>query len=87
MIPEHRESLPELNVDLATFAVLLAVGEERVVVLLQARLHAIEAIELDEACAHKLVCALVCAKTDLGGLDLDKVLFDLLLGCAVGKVA
>jgi hypothetical protein len=81
-----RCSLPELNVDLAAF-LLLAVVEDGVVVLLEALLHAVVAIELDEAGAHELICALVCAETDLGGLDLREVLLDLLLGRGVGKVA
>ena len=78
--------LPELNVDLAAF-LLLAVGEDGVVVLLKTLLHAVVAVELDEAGAHEFVCALVCAETDLGGLDLREVLLDLLLGRGVGKVA
>ena len=78
--------LPELNVDLTAF-LLLAVGENGVVVLLETLLHAVVAIELDETGAHELVCALVCAETDLGGLDLREVLLDLLLGRGVGKVA
>jgi hypothetical protein len=55
-----RTCLPQLNVDLATF-LLLAVGEDGVVVLLQARLHSVEAVELDEAGAHELLGSFVCA--------------------------
>lgn len=82
----RRCRLPELNVDLAAF-LLLAVSEDGVVVLLETLLHAVVAIELDKAGPHELVCALVCAETDLGGLDLREVLLDLLLGRGVGKVA
>lgn len=47
----------------------------------------IEAIEFQEAGAHELIGALVCAQTDLSRLDLCEVLLDLLLSRAVGKVA
>ena len=57
------------------------------VVLLQARLHAIKAVELDETSAHELFCTLVVAHADLVGFDLCEVLFDLLFGGAVGEVA
>lgn len=86
-MPRIGGSLPQFDVDLATFALLLAVGEERVVVLLQAGLHAVEAVEFDETCAHELVCAFVGAEADLGGLDLCKVLLDLLFRCTVGEVS
>lgn len=79
-------NLPELNVDLATL-LLLAVREDRVVVLLQRCLHAVEAVELNEAGAHELVGALVCAQADLGRLDFGKVLLDLLFCGGVRKVA
>jgi hypothetical protein len=65
--------LPQLNVDLAAF-LLLAVGEDGVVVLLQARLHSVEAVELDEAGAHKLLVSFVCAQADLGRVQLGEVL-------------
>lgn len=81
-----RYRLPELNVDLTAF-LLLAVGENGVVVLLETLLHAVVAVELDETGAHELVCALVCAETDLGRFDLREVLLDLLLGRGVGKIA
>jgi hypothetical protein len=58
-----------------------------VVVLLQARLHAVEAVELDEAGAHELLVALVCSESDLGGVQLGKVLCDGLFGGGVRKVA
>jgi hypothetical protein len=79
-------SLPELNVDLAAL-LPLGIGEDRVVVLLQARLHTIEAVELDEAGSHELVGTLVCAQADLGRLDLLKVFRNRLLGGSVGQVA
>jgi hypothetical protein len=79
-------SVPQFDVDLATF-LRLAVGEDRVVVLLQTGLHAVEAVELDEACAHELVVALVCAQTDLGWVELFEVLGDGLFGCGVREVA
>jgi hypothetical protein len=79
-------SLPELNVDLAAL-LPLGIGEDRVVVLLQTRLHTIEAVELDEASSHELVGTLVCAQADLGRLDLLKVFRDRLLGGSVGQVA
>jgi hypothetical protein len=81
-----RSNSPEFNVDLATF-LLLAVGEDGVVVLLQSCLHAVEAVEFDEAGAHKLVGALVRAQTDLGRLDFGEMLFDLLFCGSVGEVA
>jgi hypothetical protein len=58
-----------------------------VVVLLQARHHTVVAVKFDEACAHELFGALVCAETDLGRLDLFEMLLDLLLRSAVGKIA
>jgi len=57
-----------------------------VVVLLQACLHTVEVVELDETCTHELVGSLVGTEANLSGLDLGKVLFDLLLGCTVGQV-
>ena len=57
------------------------------VILLQAGLHAVEAIKLDKTCAHEFVCTFVSAEADLGGFDLCEVLFDLLFGGAVGQVA
>jgi hypothetical protein len=80
------ENSPQLNVDLAAL-LLLAVREDRVVVLLQCCLHAVETVELNEASAHKLVGALVCAQTNLGRLDLGEVLLDLLLGRCVREIA
>lgn len=57
------------------------------VVLLQARHHAVESIKLNKACTHELVATLVCTQTNLAGLDLFEVLLDLLLGCRVREVA
>ena len=79
-------SLPELNVDLAAL-LSLGVGEDRVVVFLQTRLHTVVAVELHEASSHELVGTLVCAQADLGGLDLCKVFLDGLLGSSVRQVA
>lgn len=80
------KGLPQLHVDLSTL-LLLAVGENRVVVLLQGSLHTVEAVEFDETGAHELVGALVCAQTDLGRLNLGEVLLNLLLCGGVGEVA
>lgn len=57
------------------------------VVFLQACLHAVKAVELDKACTHELVGALVRAEPDLSGLDFGEVLVNLLLGGAVWKIA
>lgn len=78
--------LPQFDVDLATL-LLLAIGEDRVVVFLQRCFHAVEAVELDETGSHKLIGALVRAQTDLGRLDLGEVLLNLLLGRGVRKIA
>jgi hypothetical protein len=56
-------------------------------VVLQALLHAVVAIEFDKACPHELVVLLVCAHTNFGRLDLCKVLLDLLLGRSKGQVS
>lgn len=81
------DNLPQLDIDLATLATLLSIREERMVVLLQASLHAIEAVELDKTCAHELVGALVRTEANFSRLDFNEMLFNLLLGGGVGKVA
>jgi hypothetical protein len=81
-----RVCLPQLDVDLAAF-LLLAVGENGVVVLLQAGLHAIKAVELDEAGAHELLGSFVCAQPDLGRVQLGEVLCNGFFRRGVGKVA
>ena len=78
--------LPQLNIDLPAL-LLLGVGENRVMVLLQARHHTVVAVEFDETGAHELFSALVCTETDIGRLDLFEMLLDLLFRSAVGKVA
>lgn len=80
------EHLPQLNIDLTTF-LCLAVGEKGMVVLLQASLHAIESIKFDEACSHKLLCALVCSKANVGGLNLCEMLGNGLFSRRVRKIA
>ena len=82
----RRENIPQLNVDLPAL-LLLGVGENRVVVLLQARHHAVVTIELDKTCAHELLGTLVCAQADFAGLDLLEVLLDLLFRSGVREVA
>ena len=47
----------------------------------------VEALELDEAATHGLAGVFVCAETDLEGLELGEVLFDLLFCGAEGEVA
>jgi hypothetical protein len=78
--------LPQLDVDF-TLKWLLYIGEERVVVLLQADLHLVVAAELDETSSHELFCAFVCAHADVDGFDLFEMLLELFLRGAVGKVA
>jgi len=80
------QNLPKLDVNLATL-LLLAVWEDRVVVLFQARLHAVEAVELEETGAHELLGALVCSEADVCGVEFGEVLGDGLFGRGVRKVA
>ncbi len=57
------------------------------VVFLQASLHAVEAIKLEETCAHKLLCAFVCAHSDISGLDFCEMFLNLFFGSGVREVA
>jgi len=75
--------LPQLNVDLATF-LLLGIGEDRMMVLFQTRLHAVKAVELDEARAHELFVIFVVSQTDIDRVQLREVLGDGLLRRGVG---
>jgi hypothetical protein len=55
-------------------------------VLLQSRLHAIEALEFDKAGAHELVVLFVRAHADLEGFEFGEMGFDCFLGCSEGEV-
>lgn len=57
------------------------------VVLHQRRLHMIVAFEFNEAATHGFARVLVRAETDFEGLELGKVLFDLLFCGSEGEVA
>lgn len=57
------------------------------VVLLQTSFHAVEAVELDEACAHELLGPFVCAQADFGWVELFEVRGDGLFGCRIREVA
>jgi hypothetical protein len=80
-----KSKLPQLDVDLTTF-LLLGIGEDGVVVLLQTRLHAVEAVELDKARAHELFVILVVSETDVDWVQLGEVLGDGLLRRGVRQV-
>jgi hypothetical protein len=82
----HRVDLPQFNVNFATF-LLLAIGEDGVVVLLQAGFHAVEAIELKETGAHKLLASFVRAQADIGRVELGEVFGDRLLRSSIRKIA